>query len=72
MLVLFRSFILSSGYVNATTGAINVKNAMYINLFIYLIVNTAVNVINAMYIIKYAVDIGKNLSSFLTFKYNLA
>lgn len=53
MLELFRSFILSIGYVSATSGAISVKNAIYITLFIYLIVNIPMNTINTIYIISH-------------------
>ena len=51
--MLFRSFILSIGYVKATSGAISVKNAIYITLFAYLKVNIAVNTISIIYNIKY-------------------
>ena len=66
MLVLFRSFSLSNGYVIATIGAIIVKNAIYITLFIYLIANIAVKTTSATYIIKYAI-----LVSYIAFEVNL-
>ena len=40
---------LSNGYVNATSGAIIVKNAIYSNLFKYINVNTYVYITKTIY-----------------------
>jgi hypothetical protein len=55
MPVLYYLRALSIGYVNATNGAIIVKNAMYKNLLKYIIVNVTVYPTIIKYIIAYAV-----------------